>query len=128
MDKVIKNKRGLEPASVALQVTKQVQENFFIRYILCDQVWRCNINQFLSYSKNYICQFMQVSSWHHKLFLFHLSFWIWKVERKEKKLQKFEYLGNEKSFLDETKNIFQHLVKKQKFKYDITRLHYSINL
>ena len=28
------------------------------------------------------------------------------VERKGKKLQKFEYLENEKSFLDEIKNIF----------------------
>ena len=28
------------------------------------------------------------------------------VERKGKKLQKSEYLQNEKSFLDETKNIF----------------------
>ena len=37
---------------------------------------------------------------HDKLFNFHYS-----VERKGKKLQKFEYLKNEKSFLDEIKNI-----------------------
>ena len=36
---------------------------------------------------------------------FHLSFWIWKVW-KGKKLQKFEYLKNEKSFLAEIKTIF----------------------
>ena len=41
------------------------------------------------------------------------------VERKEK-LQKFENLKNQKSFLDEIKNIFQflkayHLMKKYKF-------------
>ena len=47
---------------------------------------------------------MQANSW-HELFYFDLSFWIWKVERKEK-IQKFEYLENEKSFLDEIKNIF----------------------
>ena len=40
-----------------------------------------------------------------------------KCGKEEEKLQKFEYLENEKSFLDEMKNIFQflkgyHLVKK----------------
>ena len=63
---------------------------------------------------------MQTNSWHHKLFHFHLSFWKkWKgkgiyLERnlsgkggKEgKKLQIFEYLKNDKSFLDEIKNTF----------------------
>ena len=43
------------------------------------EVWWCNIKWFLSYSKNYICKFMQANSWHHKLFHFHLSFWVWKV-------------------------------------------------
>ena len=38
MDKVIKNKRDLELVTVALKVTKQVQKNFFICYILSDQV------------------------------------------------------------------------------------------
>ena len=52
---------------------------FFISYILSDLVWWCNIKWFLSYSKNYICKFMQANSWHHKLFHFHLSFWICKV-------------------------------------------------
>ena len=36
MDKVIKNKRGLQ--LVALKVMKQVQKNSFIHYILLDQV------------------------------------------------------------------------------------------
>ena len=48
---------------------------------------------------------MQANSWHHKLFHFHLFFWIWKVW-KGGKLQKFECLENGKSFLDEIKNIF----------------------
>ena len=60
----------------------------------------------MGYSKYYICKFMQVILWHHKLFHFHLSFWIWKVGKGREKLQKFEYLENEKSFLDEIKNIF----------------------
>ena len=63
-----------------------------------------DVKQFLSYSKNYICKFMEANLW-HKLFHFHLPFWIWKVW-KGKKLQKFEYLENEKSFLDKIKNIF----------------------
>ena len=42
-----------------------------------------------------------------------------KSGKEEEKIQKFEYLENEKSFLDEMKNIFQflkgyHLVKKKK--------------
>ena len=40
---------------------------------------------------------MQANSWRHKLFHFHLPFWV---------IQKFEYLENEKKFLDEIKNIF----------------------
>ena len=55
--------------------------------------------------KNYFCKYMQANSWHHILFHFHLSFWVWEVW-KGKKIQKFEYLQNEKSFLDEIKNIF----------------------
>ena len=74
--------------------------------ILFDQVWWYNVKQFLSYSKNNICKFMQVNSWHHKLFHFHLSFWIWKVWKGREKIQKFEYLENERSFLDEIKSIF----------------------
>ena len=47
MDKIIKNKRSLE------RVTSHSSDykNSFITYILSDQVWLCNIKQFLSYSK-----------------------------------------------------------------------------
>ena len=44
---------------------------------------------------------MQANSW-HKLFHFHLSFYIWKAWKGKEKLQKFEYLENKKSLLDET--------------------------
>ena len=64
------------------------------------------MKQFLSYFKNYICKFMQANLSHHKLFHFCLLFWIWRFGKEGKKLQKFEYLENEKSFLDEIKNIF----------------------
>ena len=48
---------------------------------------------------------MQVNSWLHKLLHFHLSFLIWKAW-KGRESQKFEYHENEKTFLDEIKNIF----------------------
>ena len=44
---------------------------------------------------------MQVNSWHHKLFYFPLSFWIWKLSKVMEKITGIEYLENEKSFLDE---------------------------
>ena len=46
-------------------------------------------------SEKYICWFMQLT-----------STWFWKVRKGSKKLHKFEYLENKKSFLDETKSIF----------------------
>ena len=49
---------------------------------------------------------MQTNSRHHKLFHFYLSFCTWKKSKEDKKLQKFEYLENEKSFLDKIKNTF----------------------
>ena len=82
MDKNIKNKRGLELATSCSSSHKTSSEKFLYLlyiYILSDQVWWCNVKQFLSYSKNYIWKFMQANSWHHKLFHFHLLFWIWKV-------------------------------------------------
>ena len=49
-----------KPVANPFQVTKQVQKNSFISHALSDQVWWCNIKRFLSYSKNYICKFMQI--------------------------------------------------------------------
>ena len=44
---------------------------------------------------------MQANSWHHKLFHFQLfHFESGKCGKEEEKLQKFEYLENEKSFFD----------------------------
>ena len=88
-------------------VYKKVQKNAFISYISSEQVWRYDVKPFLSYSKNYICTFMQANSWHHRLFHFHLSFWILKVW-KEREITKNEYLKNQKSSFDEIKNIFHN--------------------
>ena len=97
---------GLELVTSNSQVTKQVQKCSPICYILSDQVWWCNVKQFFNYSKIYICKFIQVNSWHHKLFQFHLSpFKSGKCGKEGKKLQKFEYLENKNTFLDEIKNI-----------------------
>ena len=104
--KVIKNKRGLKLVTSCSSGFKTSSEKFFISYRLSDQVSWCNMKQFLNYFKNYICKFMQASSWHHKLFQFQLSFWTWKVWKGRGKIQKCEYLQNENSFLDETNSIF----------------------
>ena len=80
--------KGSSDQSIALQVTKQVQKYSFIHYRLSDPVWRCNVEQFLSDSKNYIYKFIQVNWWHHKLFHFHLSFWIRKLWKRTEKITK----------------------------------------
>ena len=92
-------------------------KNSFISYILLEKAWWYNIKQFLSYSKNYINKFMQANSWHLNYFASIRPFESGKFG-KEGKSQKFEYLKNEKSFLNEIKTIFKmflkgyHLVKK----------------
>ena len=43
---------------------------------------------------------------YHKLFYFNFSFWIWKLRKEEKKLQKFGYLEKEKCFVNEKKAFF----------------------
>ena len=98
---------------------KRVHKNFFISYILSDQVWCCNIKRFLSYSKNYTCKFMQANSWHHKLFHFHLFFWIWKVWKGRGKITKTWISRKRKELFRWNKKHFSqflkgyHLVKKQ---------------
>ena len=59
-----------------------------ISYVLSDQVWWCNIERFLSYSKNHICKFMQANLWHRKLLHFNLPFWIRKVWKGRGKITK----------------------------------------
>ena len=49
---------------------------------------------------------MQVNSWNHKLFQSTFPFGSGKCGKEGTKLQKVEYLENQKSFLDEIKNIF----------------------
>ena len=49
---------------------------------------------------------MQANSWHHKFSTSICPFVSGKCGKEEEKLQKFEYLEKEKSFLDKIKNIF----------------------
>ena len=76
--------------------------SLFVIYYLT----RCNVKQFFSYSKNYICKFMQVNSWHHKLFHFHLSFWIWKVWKGREKTTKIWISWERKEFFRWNKKHF----------------------
>ena len=79
-----------------------------------------NIKWFLSYSKNYICKFMQANSWHHKLFQFHLSFWVWKMWKVRQKITKTWISREQNKFFWWNKKHFSqflksyHLVKKKK--------------
>ena len=86
--KKLLKKRGLELVTSHSSAFRKIQKHSSIRYILADQVWWCNVKQFLSYCRSFICKFMQVSSWHHKLFHFHLPFWIWKVWKGREKIAK----------------------------------------
>ena len=49
---------------------------------------------------------MQANSRHHKLFNSICPFESGKCGKEGKKIQKFEYLDNEKSFIDKIKSIF----------------------
>ena len=95
MDKIIQNKRDLELATRCSSSYEASSEMSFVMYYLtkCDDV-----KQFLSYSNNYIYKFMQCSSWHHKLFHFHLSFWIWEVWKRREKQQNLNILRTKKAF------------------------------
>ena len=107
MDKVIKNKRGLELVTVALQVTKQVHKNFFISYTLSDQVWWCNIKWFFWVIRKITSA--NLSKPIHDIINYSPSicpFESGKCGKEGEKLQNFKYLKNKKSFLDEIKNIF----------------------
>ena len=71
-----------------------------------DQVWWCTIKWFLNYSKNCIAYLCKPN---HDIINYSTSicpFESGRFGKEEKKSQKIEYLENEKSFLDEIKNIF----------------------
>ena len=96
---------------VALQTTKQGQKNSFISYILSDQVWWCNIKRLLSYFKNCVanvCKPIHGITSHSTSIC---PFASGKCGKEGKKLQKFEYLENKKSFFDEIKDTFHSFAR-----------------
>ena len=118
MDKVVKSKRGLELV-ISHSSGYETSSEKFLCYILSDQVWWCNVKRFLSYSKNYICKFMQVNSWHHKLFHFYLSFWICKVWKGREKITKIWISWKQKELFRWNKNffvVFKELLFEEKIK------------
>ena len=107
MDKIIKNKRRLELLTSCSSGYKTSSEKFlYYLFYLSDQVWWCNMKWFLSYSKNFICKFIQAKSCIMNYSTSICTFESGKFGKDGKKSQKFEYLEKEKSFLDEIKNIF----------------------
>ena len=119
--KLSKTKGVWSQWTVTLQVTKQVQKYSFICYILSDQVWWCDLKQFLRHSKNYISNFMQANWWHYKLFHSHLSFWIWELWKGREKITKILMSWERKELFRWNKEHFSyflngdHLEKKWKF-------------
>ena len=85
---------------------KQVQKNSFISYVLSDQVWWCNIKRFwviLKITSANLCKAIY-DIINYSTFI--CPFESGKCGKEGKKLQKFEHLEKENSFLDEIKNIF----------------------
>ena len=109
MDKVMKNKRSLKLVTSLFRLRKKFIK-ISLLVILPDQVW-CYIKRFLSYSKNYTCKFMQANSWHHKLFHFHLFFWIWKVWKGRGKITKNWISQEQKELFRWNKKPFSQFLK-----------------
>ena len=96
MYKVIVNKRGLELVTSRSSGYETSSEKF--RYYITWQSLWCNIRQLLSYFKNYKSKFMLANRWHHKLFHFHLSFCISKVERNGKNYKHLNISRKKRAF------------------------------
>ena len=131
MKKIIRNKRVLELVTSLLfrlwnkfRNIPQLVMYYLTKFddVLSDQIWWCNIKQFLSYYKKYICKFMKANSWHHKLFDFHLSIWIWKAWKGRKKNYKnLNISRTERAFSIKWKTffiVFEGLSFGEKWKFD----------
>ena len=101
MDKVIKNKRDL--GLVTSRSSGYETSSYNIGYILSDQVWWCNVKLFSSFTNldKPIHEIINYST-----FICPFKSGLKRIGKEWKKLQKIEYLHNEKSFLDDIKHIF----------------------
>ena len=73
------------------------------RKIPSDQVWWCNVKQFLSYSKNLCMSIHDMINHSTSIYPFESG----RCGEEGKKSEKIEYLENKKSFSDKIKNIFR---------------------
>ena len=105
MDKIIKNKRGLELVTSCSSGYKTSLEKFLC-YVLSDQVWWCSIKPFLSYSKNYTTA--NLWKWIHDVINYSTSICPFESGKygKEEKNYKNLNISKTKSFLDEIKSSF----------------------
>ena len=108
MGKTIKSKRVLELVTSPSLGYKQVQKNVFISYIYI--TWPSLMVLFIwsgflfipKITPSNLCKPMHDINYSTSIGCFESR----KSEKEEGKIQKFEYLENEKSFLDDIKNIF----------------------
>ena len=97
MDKIIKNKRGLELVTGHSSGYKTSSEKFLYKLYI---IWPSLMIQ-------YKVVFELFQKLHLQIYASQfMTLQIWKVWKGRGKIQKFKYLENEKSFLDEVKNIF----------------------
>ena len=108
MGKAMKNRKGLKLVTNLPSGCKTHLERSFFSYLSPRQFSWFNTNWFLSYSKNYICYFMQANSQRHNYSSFIWNFEFENYGKGEKKIQKLKNLGKEKSYLDEIKRIFHN--------------------
>ena len=100
MDKVIKNKRGLEVVNRPSSGYKTSSKKIFLLVTYSDQAWWCNIKRLQP--QIYASQCLASLIIPLPFVLLNLQ----KSGKEEEKIRKFKYLENEKSFLEEIKNIF----------------------
>ena len=108
VDKIFKNIKALELATSRSSGYETSSEKFL--YYLCI-IWPSLMMQYeavFELFQNYTCKFMQANSWHHKLFYFHLSFWIWKVWKGRSKSTKI-WISRERKVLFRWNNFLSFL-------------------
>ena len=118
-DSLISERIQIDSDSVFLQVTEQVQKTSFISCVLSDQVWWCNIKQFLSYYKITSENLWKpIDDIKYLTCIYTFESGKCGEKRKNTKIwispdQKELFIWNEKQFSKFLK--VYHLVKKQKF-------------
>ena len=96
MDKVIKNKRGLALATSRFSSHETSSEKFFYSlYIIWPSLMMLCKAVFELFQKLVL---QLAYSWRHKLFHFHLSFWIWKLWKGRENYKHFNISRTKRAF------------------------------